>query len=127
MTPTGALYTGIVVCGPLALRPNLSRVQGLTARLGARAQVSGNSCLVRLSGLQKQTKVIKRIRTFLKATYPPELELPPHPSPEYKNLEYSFLEEFATSSNQVETSDIDRYLDSPPVAFKLKADENQTQ
>jgi hypothetical protein len=34
------------------LRPNLSRVQGLTARLKARAQISGNSCLVRLPGLQ---------------------------------------------------------------------------
>jgi hypothetical protein len=30
------------------LRPNLSHVQGLTVRLKARAQVSGNSCLVRL-------------------------------------------------------------------------------
>ena len=72
-------------------------------------------------------KIIQRVRTFLKQTYPPELELPTHSSTEHKSLEYRFLEEFETVTASINASDIDRYLDTPPITFKLNKSEDQTQ
>ena len=71
--------------------------------------------------------MIQRVRTFLKQTYPPELELPVHSSTEHKSLEYKFLEEFETNTVSNNASDIDRYLDTFPITFKLNKSDNQTQ
>jgi hypothetical protein len=69
----------------------------------------------------------RRIRTFLKETYPHEPELPIADENElYKGLEYRFLEPYVDTNTQDE-HDIDRYLDSPRVKHTPKAKEDQTQ
>ena len=72
-------------------------------------------------------EVIKHIRKFLKAAYPPEPELPPHENNHlHRSLEYRFLEEFETMTTTGDSTDIDRYLDTPPIAFKLNKADDQT-
>jgi hypothetical protein len=73
--------------------------------------------------------IVNRLRTFLRTTYPPEVELPSLQAPEQqkKSIQYSILEEFqSTTSGVASTSDIDRYFDTPPVHFRLSS-EDQTQ
>jgi hypothetical protein len=71
--------------------------------------------------------IIKRIRTFLKSVYPPEPELPPHENDRlHRSLEYRFLEEFETTTTIGNSTDIDRYLDTPSIAFKLNKADDQT-
>lgn len=72
-------------------------------------------------------KVIQRVRTFLKQTYPPKLELPVHSSLEHKSLEYKFHKEFEIDTALNNASNIDRYLDTPPITFKLNKSNDQTQ
>jgi hypothetical protein len=56
--------------------------------------------------------IIKRIRTFLKETYPPSLNYPQQTETElYKGLEYRFLKPCIGTNTQDE-HDIDQYLDS---------------
>jgi hAT family C-terminal dimerisation region len=73
--------------------------------------------------------VIKRIRKFLKSTYPSEPSLLLNAeNDEYKSLEYRFLEPYQSSAEDIlETSDIDRYLDSPRVAYRGNPKEDQTE
>ena len=71
--------------------------------------------------------IIKRIRTFLKSVYPLELELSLHKNNRlYKSLEYRFLEEFETTTTIGNSTDINKYLDTPSIAFKLNKADNQT-
>ena len=71
--------------------------------------------------------IIKRIRTFLKSVYPPEPELPPHENDRiHRSLEYRFLEEFETTTTIGNSTDIDRYLNAPSIAFKLNEADDQT-
>ena len=59
--------------------------------------------------LENADDITRRIRTFLKETYPHEPELPIADENElYKGLEYRFLEALRWYEH-----DIDRYLDSP--------------
>lgn len=73
--------------------------------------------------------VIKRIREFLKSTYPSEPSLSLNTENDrYKSLEYRFLEPYQLSAEDVaETSDIDQYLDSPRVAYRGNPKDDQTQ
>ena len=72
-------------------------------------------------------EMIKRIISFLKATYHQEVELPgPQKLKEYKSLESSFLEEYESAAYEVLENDIDKYYDTPPVKFLLNKDEDQT-
>jgi hypothetical protein len=72
--------------------------------------------------------IISRIRKFLKATYPSEPELPSHDDNHlHRSFEYRFLEEFEIGRTTDDLSDIDRYLDTPPIVFKLSKSDNQTQ
>jgi hypothetical protein len=64
----------------------------------------------------------------LKVTYPSEPELPLHDNSYlYRSFEYRFLEEFETARSTDDLTDIDRYLDTPPIVFKLSKSDNQTQ
>ena len=77
--------------------------------------------------LENADNVIRRIRKFLKETYPHEPELPTADETElYKGLEYRFLQPYVDTDTQDE-HDIDRYLDSPRVKHMPKAKEDQTQ
>ena len=63
----------------------------------------------------------------MKAAYPPEPELPLHENDHlHRSLEYRFLEEFETMTTTGYSTDIDRYLDTPPIAFKLNKADDQT-
>jgi hypothetical protein len=73
---------------------------------------------------------IERIQTFLKTTYPFEIDLLTLQLVEQqkkKSIQYLLLEEFqSTTSLSTSTSDIDKYFNTPPIQFKLSS-ENQTQ
>ena len=78
--------------------------------------------------LNNANTVIKRLRTFLKAMYHHEVELPSADENDlYKSLEYWFLKPYAVDIDMDDEHDIDRYIDSPRVKHKLKAKEDQTQ
>jgi hypothetical protein len=78
--------------------------------------------------LDDAEEVIDRIRNFLKQTYTCEQELPTRDQDATveKGIEYRFLEPYADTSNDGE-DDIDRYLDSPRVKYKLKPKQKQAQ
>jgi len=70
--------------------------------------------------LENADDIIRRIRTFLKETYPHEPELPIADENElYKGLEYRFLETYVDTNTQDE-HDIDRCLDSPRVKHRQR-------
>jgi hypothetical protein len=72
-------------------------------------------------------EVIQRIRTFLKATYPPEPELPANEQNDiYKSLEYRFMLPYQAEST-VEDFDIDSYLNTPRIKYKNKPQDDQTK
>jgi hAT family dimerisation domain. len=75
------------------------------------------------------TATIQHIRTFLKATYPPEIELPSLEVLAYKkeSIQHSLLEEFQSVSLLDNVSDIDQYFDTPPIHFKLSISDNQIE
>ena len=80
------------------------------------------------SNVKNAAQIIARIKRFLNATYPPELQLPRRsPLSQHKSLEYLFLQEFETNTTAADDSDIDRYLDSPPIQFKLNINDDQSQ
>jgi hypothetical protein len=69
--------------------------------------------------------VIARLRKFLKDTYYREVELPTADKGElYKSLEYRFLKPYSVDVDIVDEHDINRYLDTPRVKYKLKAKED---
>lgn len=78
----------------------------------------------------KPADVIRRIREFLKATYPlPDAPLPDNtPADIIKTLEYQFLAPyFDRASEETPDYDIDTYLDSPRVRWNGRRTDNQTQ
>jgi hAT family C-terminal dimerisation region len=70
---------------------------------------------------------IKRIKEFLKKSYPAVKTLPSQSisKPKKKSLEYELLEEYATIVS--EDNDIDRYFDLATVVCVLKEKEDQTK
>jgi hypothetical protein len=77
---------------------------------------------------EKVERIVGRVRTFLKALYKNEPELPaPKALNNHKSLEYSYLEEFETIADDSDENDIDRYLDSLPIKFVLNEKEDQIQ
>ena len=71
--------------------------------------------------------IIRRICTFLKATYPPEPELPTNEqSDDYKSLEYRFMIPYQAEL-AIDDFDIDWYCDTPRVQYKNKPREDQTK
>lgn len=78
--------------------------------------------------LRDPDEVIRRVRDLLKATYLPlDSQLPDNSQDEYQTLEYQFLLPFLGASQDSNDSDIDQYLDSPPVRYKPNPKDNQTQ
>ena len=67
------------------------------------------------------------MRGFLKQTYPLELELPTISPREHISLEYQFFKGFETNIASTNASDIDGYLDTPLITFKLNKSNNQAQ
>jgi hypothetical protein len=72
--------------------------------------------------------VIARLRQFLKDTYHHEVELPSaDESNLHSSLEYRFLKPYSVDVDTDDEHDVDRYLDTPRVKHKLRANEDQTQ
>lgn len=71
-------------------------------------------------------KIIKRIKTFLKDTYPVQVELlQNHRTQQKKGLDLEFLEEYG--SMVAEADDIDRYFDTDVVLFQNQGSGSQME
>jgi hypothetical protein len=69
--------------------------------------------------------VITRLYKFLKDTYYREVELPTaNKGKLYKSFEYRFLKPYFINININNEYDINRYLNTPRVKYKLKAKED---
>ena len=79
--------------------------------------------------IENSTEVIARIRTFLKATYPPpDIDLPDNHLPDvFQSLEYTFVEPYIRADNDATKHDIDTYLDTPCVRYTGKKTDDQTK
>lgn len=83
---------------------------------------------IKTAQLKKNTpgfaEIIKRLKTFLKKTYPRELTLPSHPLKKKKSYEFEMLKEYAIT-RKIDCDVVNRYFNIVIIISMLNEDKDQ--